>query len=41
MCRRSAATGWFYGIAAIPEPGTLSLLGLGVLSVLGLRRRRR
>ena len=25
----------------IPEPATLSLLGLGVLSVLGLRRRRR
>jgi hypothetical protein len=30
-----------YGVAAIPEPGTLSLFGFGVLSVLGLRRRRR
>ena len=30
-----------YTITAIPEPATMSLIGLGALSVLGLRRRRR
>ena len=28
------------GFSLVPEPGSLSLLGLGVMSILGLRRRR-
>lgn len=30
-----------YTVSAIPEPATLSLIGFGALSMLGLRRRRR
>ena len=38
----SAGTGLSsYTVSAIPEPATMSLIGLGALSVLGLRRRRR
>jgi PEP-CTERM motif len=34
------ADGLFGAIAPVPEPGTLGLLGIDVLSLYGLRRRR-
>jgi len=33
-------TGNFYGVSAVPEPGTYLMLGVGLLTLAGLRRRK-